>query len=70
MVSSSNSSIRCLKRLEKEKQDINDHKEVLTLECDEKNPQKWYISFEGAKGSLYEGEKFKLQFFFNENYVS
>ena len=65
------SNVRCLKRLEKEKQDIEkEHKETFTLEIDKDYPTKWYISFEGAKGTLYEGEKFKLQFKFGESYVS
>ncbi|CAD8145140.1 unnamed protein product [Paramecium octaurelia] len=29
----------------------------------------WIIGFEGAKGTLYEGEKFELQFKFPNNYV-
>lgn len=67
----SNNSIRCYKRLVKEKEDIiKNHSDQLTIEEDKTNSRKWYLSFEGAKGSLYEGEKFKLQFKFSDEYVS
>lgn len=69
MVSSSSSITRCLKRLEKEKTDIIiSHKDDLLLEVE--NDRKWYITFKGAKSSLYEDETFKLQFRFGDNYVS
>lgn len=69
MVSSSSSVTRCLKRLEKEKTDILiSHKDDLLLEVE--NDRKWYITFKGANTSLYEGETFKLQFRFGDNYVS
>ena len=69
MVSSSSSVTRCLKRLEKEKTDILiSHKDDLLLEAE--NDRKWYVTFKGANGSLYEGETFKLQFRFGDNYVS
>ena len=61
---------RCLKRLEKEKEDLSTHGELFTLEVDSNKPHKWIIGFEGAVSSLYEGEKFKLQFLFGESYVN
>jgi len=29
----------------------------------------WHVDFEGAKGTLYEGEHFTLQLRFNNDYV-
>lgn len=66
----SNGNVRCLKRLEKEKIDLISHNDVLTLELDDKYPQRWFIKFKGAKGSLYENEEFKLRFVFGEAYVN
>lgn len=68
--SSSNSYTRCLRRLEKEKQEmISEHKEALKLDIDNNQPTKWVITFSGAPNSLYEGEEFKLQFKFSPEYV-
>lgn len=65
----SSSAARCLKRLEKEKEDlIKSHKDEFILVVE--NERKWFISFKGAKGSIYEGEDYKLQFRFSDNYVS
>ena len=36
---------------------------------DDDNSKIWYISFKGAKGTLYENEDFKLKFEFGDNYV-
>jgi len=64
----SSSAARCLKRLEKEKEDLlKSHKDELTLDVE--NEKKWFISFKGAKGSIYDGEEYKLQFRFSDNYV-
>ena len=41
----------------------------LSLLVDENNQRIWYILFEGAENTLYEKEKFKLKFEFNEGYV-
>lgn len=67
MINGNSSSLtRCLKRLQKEKEDISNNHE---FELEIISERKWTVSFKGANGSLYENEKFKLQFKFGENYV-
>ena len=41
----------------------------LSLYIDENNPNIWFISFKGAKDSIYENEQFKLKFELQEGYV-
>ena len=41
----------------------------LRLTKDENNPYIWFISFQGAKDSIYENEQFKLKFELQEGYV-
>ena len=41
----------------------------LSLDIDENNPQIWYISFQGAKDTIYENERFKLKFELPDGYV-
>ena len=66
----SSSINRCYKRLEKEKEDLEKHySDSLVFEVDKDNDLKWYVTFKGAKGSLYEGEEFKLQFKFGPEFV-
>ena len=36
---------------------------------DDDNSKIWYVSFKGAKDTLYENEDFKLKFEFGDNYV-
>ena len=40
-----------------------------SYKLDNNNPRIWYILFEGAEKTLYENEKFKLKFEFDEGYV-
>ena len=40
-----------------------------SYKLDDNNQRIWYILFEGAKNTLYEKEKFKLRFEFDEGYV-
>lgn len=69
-MNSSNSLSRCRKRLEKEKEDfLKNYLNEFVLDIDNSNPFIWYISFTGAKGSLYENENYKLRFKFGPEYV-
>ena len=40
-----------------------------SYKIDDDNQKIWCILFEGAKNTLYEKEKFKLRFEFDEGYV-
>ena len=40
-----------------------------SYKLDDTNQRIWYILFEGAENTLYEKEKFKLRFEFNDEYV-
>ena len=55
-------------RLKHELKDIKNNPN-LSLYIDENNPNIWFISFKGAKDSLYENEQFKLKFELQEGYV-
>ena len=55
-------------RLKHELKDIKNNPN-LSLYIDENNPNIWFISFKGAKDSIYENEQFKLKFEFQEGYV-
>lgn len=60
---------RCLKRLEKELEDLKKYEEIFKVQTDEKNSYLWKISFKGAENTIYAGEAFTLQFKFNNEYV-
>lgn len=62
------SATRCLKRLQKEKEDFAKFPN-LHMEVDSNNPFIWRVSFQGAEDTLYSGENFTLQFKFTEEYV-
>ena len=55
-------------RLKHELKDIKNNPN-LSLYIDENNPYIWFISFQGAKDSIYENEQFKLKFELQEGYV-
>ena len=55
-------------RLKHESKDIKNNPN-LSLYIDENNPYIWFISFQGAKDSIYENEQFKLKFELQEGYV-
>lgn len=59
---------RCLKRLQKELEDMKKFDEQFKLEVDDK-ARIWRVSFTGAESTLYAGEKFTLQFKFSADYV-
>ena len=40
-----------------------------SYKIDDDNQRIWYILFEGEENTLYEKEKFKLKFEFDEGYV-
>ena len=54
------------------KYEYNDLKEntKFNVTIDNNNFRIWYVSFEGAKDTLYENENFKLKFDFGLEYVS
>lgn len=62
--------VRCVKRLEKEIEDFKKFTDTFSLEVDTKNSCLWKITFSGADGTIYTGEKFTLQFKFNSEYVN
>ena len=55
-------------RLRYEMKILQENKKFSLL-TDKNNQRIWYILFEGAKNTLYEKEKFKLRFEFDEGYV-
>ena len=55
-------------RLRYELKILQENKKFL-YKIDDDNQRIWYILFEGAENTLYEKEKFKLKFEFNEGYV-
>ena len=60
---------RATKRLEKEAQDIQvNFKDAFDLEIDGDTGLLWRVKFTGAEGTVFSGEKFTLQFKFDQNY--
>ena len=60
---------RATKRLEKEAADIhNNFKEVFDLEIADETGLLWRVKFTGAEETVFAGEKFTLQFKFDQNY--
>ena len=56
-----------LQRLNKEKQDLeNNYADMFKLQVIDEEKLIWHVTFEGAQGSLYQGEVFTLQFRFTE----
>ena len=56
-------------RLKREAEDImNNFKDQLRLEIVDDQKHIWHITFEGAPGSVYAGETYKLHFRFTEEY--
>ena len=58
-----------LSRLNKELDDLKTYGDLFNVDVDPNNFQTWKISFSGAEGTLYAGEKFCLQFKFPNEYV-
>ena len=56
-------------RLRREKEDLeNNYQNTFRLRVIDEEKHIWHIEFEGADGSLYQGEKFTLQFRFTQEY--
>ena len=55
-------------RLKYELKNLNENKKFSLLE-DKNNSRIWYVLFDGVENTLYEKEKFKLRFEFNDEYV-
>ena len=56
------------KRLRYELKDLRENNKF-HVTIDDNNSKIWYVSFKGAKDTLYENEDFKLKFEFEDNYV-
>lgn len=56
------------KRLSKEYESIQKNSEVQVI-LPNNDLTLWHVKFQGAKGTLYEGESFTLQLKFNNDYV-
>ena len=56
-------------RLKYELKNLNENKKFSLLE-DKNNSRIWYVLFDGVENTLYEKEKFKLRYEFNDEYVN
>ena len=56
-------------RLKYELKNLKENK-IFSLLEDKNNSRIWYILFDGTENTLYEKEKFKLRFEFNDEYVN
>ena len=56
-------------RLKYELKNLNENKKFSLIK-DENNSRIWYVLFDGVENTLYEKEKFKLRFEFNDEYVN
>ena len=57
------------KRLQKEYESICKNNETFTVNLINNDLRAWHVHFEGAKSTIYAGEKYTLQFRFSEQYV-
>ena len=55
-------------RLKYELKNLNENKKFSLIK-DENNSRIWYVLFDGVENTLYEKEKFKLRFEFDDEYV-
>ena len=60
---------RMTKRLQKEFESIQKINADLKVSLPTNDLSLWHVEFQGAKGTLYEGEHFTLQLRFNNDYV-
>ena len=60
---------RRTKRLQKEFESIQKINADLKVSLPTNDLSLWHVEFQGAKGTLYEGEHFTLQLRFNNDYV-
>ena len=56
-------------RLKYELEDLKKNYPKFNVEVDKDHNFVWYVSFQGAEKTLYEGENFKLRFEFIPTYV-
>ena len=56
-------------RLKYELKNLKENK-IFSLLEDKNNSRIWYVLFDGVENTLYEKEKFKLRFEFNDEYVN
>jgi ubiquitin-protein ligase len=58
------------KRLNKDLEAINkNYADQFTVAMPTQDIRMWHVEFQGAEGTIYAGEKYKLQFKFSPNYV-
>ncbi len=57
------------KRLQKEFESIQKTNTDMKVSLPSNDLSLWHVEFQGAKGTLYEGEYFTLQLRFNNDYV-
>lgn len=63
-------ALRMSKRLQKEYESIQKNNPEMKASLPNNDLTLWHVNFQGAKGTLYEGENFTLQLRFNNEYVS
>ncbi|CAD8101674.1 unnamed protein product [Paramecium primaurelia] len=61
---------RMAKRLQKDLEQMQkSYTDQFNVRMPNNDIKHWIVAFEGAKGTLYQGEKFELQFKFSNDYV-
>ncbi|CAD8110139.1 unnamed protein product [Paramecium primaurelia] len=61
---------RMAKRLQKDLEQMQKaYADQFNVRMPNNDIKHWIVAFEGAKGTLYQGEKFELQFKFSNEYV-
>ena len=62
-------ALRMSKRLQKEYESIQKNNQDMKVLLPNNDLTLWHVNFNGAKGTLYEGENFTLQLRFSNDYV-
>jgi hypothetical protein len=62
-------ALRMSKRLQKEYESIQKNNQDMKVLLPNNDLTLWHVNFQGAKGTLYEGESFTLQLRFANEYV-
>lgn len=62
-------ALRMSKRLQKEYEAIQKNNQEMKVLLPNNDLTLWHVNFNGAKGTLYEGENFTLQLRFSNEYV-
>lgn len=60
---------RMVKRLQKEMEFMQKNADVFRVFLPTNDLRLWHVDFRGAKGTIYDGEAFRLQFVFSQEYV-